>query len=830
MSFPIDELLPQLVKVLAAHPGVVLQAPPGAGKTTQVPLALLDASWLGNKKIIMLEPRRLAARSAARFMAKSLGERVGETVGYRVRLDSKVGPRTRIEVVTEGILTRLLQEDPALEAYGAVIFDEFHERNLNSDLGLALCLDAQTGLREDLKLIVMSATLDGAAVSSLMDAAPVLTSEGRSYPVDIRYQAMTHQYARNRRAFLKDVVQAIITAVNTETGSILVFLPGAAEISQVTAGLREAALGPSVMLAPLFGQLTQAEQDAAIQPAPAGKRKLVLASAIAETSLTIEGIRIVIDCGLMRIPRFDPNTGLTTLATLAVSQASADQRCGRAGRLQAGVCYRLWSSGTHLLPQTAAEILEADLAPLLLELALWGVNDPGSLRWLDPPPAAHVAQATSLLQQLGALDAHGKITRHGRAMAAWGTHPRLAHMMIQARSIGAGALACEVAAILTDRDLLRGDARRQSDLQLRVEVLRDNARGREIEQAAVRQARETAAQWQRQLQVEANTAFNDLHLLGVVLAYAYPDRIGKRRDHSNGYRLSNGRGARLDEGDTLSTHSYLVAAHTDGAREARIFLAAAIHREDLVHYHAELIRAHSCVQWDARHACVQALTQQRLGEIVIEESPLAKVDPAATLSAMLVGIRQQGLACLPWDDAARELQARMQFVHSQLDHNWPDVSDAALLASLETWLAPYLSGIIRLSHLTRLDLRTILLGQLSYEQQRRLDRLAPSHIQVPSGSRLRVDYTHNPPVLAVRLQEMFGLAQTPRVGDGKIAVLLHLLSPAQRPVQITQDLAGFWASSYHEVKKDLKGRYPKHHWPEDPLQAQPTARVRRKRD
>jgi len=828
MSLPIDAILPQLLATLSRHPSIVVQAPPGAGKTTRVPLALLQADWLEDKKIIMLEPRRLAARAAARFMAHSLNERVGETVGYRVRLDSKVGANTRIEVVTEGILTRMLQEDPALAAYAVVIFDEFHERHLNSDLGLALCLDAQQGLREDLKLIVMSATLDGAAVAALLDDAPVLSSEGRSFAVAIHHQPLRHGFARERRAFLAEMAQQIVAVLKQEQGSALVFLPGAGEIRQLHELLQGAGLGPDVLLAPLFGQLTPAEQDAAIQPAPAGKRKLVLASAIAETSLTIEGIRIVIDSGLMRMPRFDPNTGLTSLVTLPVSRAAAEQRCGRAGRLSEGVCYRLWKSGTPLLAHSAAEILDADLAPLLLELAQWGVTEMQALRWLDTPPPAHVAQARDLLQQLGALDAAGRISAHGRAMARWGTHPRLAHMLLRGRAINAGALACELAAILSDRDLLRGEAGRQSDLQLRIEAMRERARGREVDQGALRQAREAAGQWQRQLQVSPDPSAEDLHLLGVVLACAYPDRIGRRRENSSRYVLSNGRGAILNEGDPLCSEEFIVAAILDGAREARVFLAAGLHREDLLHYHADLIRTRSIVQWDDRNACVLAREQQTIGELVIDDRPLATADPEATAAALLTGIRQRGLACLPWTDAAHELQARAGFVREHIDAAWPDLGDAALLDGLETWLSPYINGMSRLSHLTRLDLHNILISRLSYDQQRRLEQLAPTHLSVPSGSRIRLDYSQFPPVLAVRLQEMFGLADTPRVGGGKVPVLLHLLSPARRPMQITQDLAGFWQTSYHEVKKDLKGRYPKHHWPDDPLQAQATARAKRK--
>ena len=837
MALPIDELLPSLVATLANHSSVVVQAPPGAGKTTRVPLALLDAAWLGNKKIIMLEPRRIAARAAARFMATTLGEAVGETVGYRVRLDNKTGPKTRIEIVTEGVLTRLLQDDPELGEYGVVIFDEFHERNLNSDLGLALCIDSQQGLREDLRLIVMSATLDGVAVSKLLDDAPMLTSEGRSYPVTIRHQALNHSFARERRVFLDDVAHRIRYALKEESGSVLVFLPGAAEIRLVYSALQEALLDTNgdgdIVLAPLFGKQTSAEQDAAIQPAPAGKRKIVLASAIAETSLTIEGIRVVIDCGLMRIPRLDPNTGLRQLVTLPVSQASADQRCGRAGRLQAGVCYRLWTHGTHLLAQTPAEILDADLAPLVLELARWGVSDVNALRWLDPPPAPHVAQARELLMQLSALDEQGRITAHGKAMAQWAVHPRLAHMMLRAKAIGAGALACEVAVILSDRDILRGTAVSESDLQLRVEALRDRAQGYGIDRGALRDARVAAAQWQQQLAVKPDPSSEDLHLLGVVLAYAYPDRIGRRRDNSRRYLLSNGRGAFLVEGDPLCSQEFIVAAHLEGAREARIFLAAGIHREQLLQYHGDNVRIRPVVRWDDRNACVQAQEQRRIGELVIDNKPLQEVDPEAVGAALLEGIRLRGLSCLPWTDAARALQARMRFMREHvepayLEHEWPDVSDDMLLSTLDTWLKPYLTNMSRLSHLDRLELYNILLAQLSWEQQRRLDQLLPTHITVPSGSRIRIDYTHFPPVVAVRLQEMFGLAETPRIAEGRITVLLHLLSPAQRPIQITQDLAGFWQGSYNEVKKDMKGRYPKHHWPDNPLEAQATSRAKRK--
>jgi len=829
MPYPVDELLSELTATLALHPNVVLQAPPGAGKTTRVPLALLKAEWLGTKKILMLEPRRIAARAAAHFMAKSLGEVVGQTVGYRVRLDSKIGPETRVEVVTEGVLTRMLQDSPALEEYGVLIFDEFHERNLNSDLGLALCLDVQQGLREDLKLLLMSATLDGAATAKFLGDAPVITSEGRSYPVDVIHMSMKASFARDRRGFMQEFTRHILTILKDEVGSVLVFLPGAGEIRQTHTALQQSQLGDDIVLAPLFGQLTSIEQDAAIQPAEKGQRKVVLATAIAETSLTIEGIRIVIDCGLMRTPRFDPNTGLTQLVTLPVSQASADQRSGRAGRLQAGVCYRLWSRSTPLLPYTNPEIIDADLAPLMLELAQWGVSDVNELCWLDAPPAAHVAQARELLQQLGAINVKGQITGQGKRMAQWGAHPRLAHMMLRGKALGVGTLACEVAALLSERDIIRG-RQRESDLRLRVEALRDRRRTNEIDQGALYQVRETVKQWQRQLRSKTDGIQDDLAMIGVLLAFAYPDRIGRCRDEQGlRFLLSNGRGAKLNEGDQLSTEAYIVVAHLDGIREARIFLAAGVHRELLLRYHQDLLQEKTRVSWDDRNACVSARRQRCLGEVVIDDEPWNEADPDVLQKTLLEGIRARGINCLPWCDATRELQARVVFLHKQQGSCWPDLSDAVLLETADEWLLPYLTGLSRLSHLKRLDLQCILLATLPWEQQRQLEALAPTHIAVPSGSRIRLDYMHSPPVLAVRLQEIFGLIDTPCVANGKVAVVLHLLSPARRPVQITQDLSGFWKSSYLDVKKEMKGRYPKHHWPDNPLLAQPTTKVKRKR-
>ena len=829
-QLPIDELLPELRATLAQQRNAVLQAAPGAGKTTRVPLALLDMPWLQQRKIIMLEPRRLAARAAARFMARSLGERVGETVGYRVHLDNKTGPATRIEVVTEGILARMLQQDPSLQSVGMVIFDEFHERSLAGDMGLALCLDSQSALREGLRILLMSATLDSDAVALLLGDAPVLSSSGRSFPVTQHYRPIRAHFARERRAFCHEVARQVLAALRDEEGSLLVFLPGAGEIRQLQSLLQSASLDDSVLLAPLYGQLSARAQDAAIEPAAAGRRKVVLATAIAETSLTIEGIRVVIDAGLTRQLRFDPNTGLSRLVTVPVSQASAEQRCGRAGRLQAGVCYRLWPQQQTLLAQALPEILQADLTPLVLELAQWGVRDVTQLRWLDEPPAAHLAQATVLLQRLGALDKAARITAHGRDMLQFGTHPRRAQMMLRGKSLGAAALACELAALLGERDPLSAAAGRDADITLRIEVLRNIRKVPAAGDGLLRQIRATAAQWQRQLHCGPHPSDNsDLSMAGVLLAFAYPDRIARRRPGSdNRFIMSNGRGALFVEAEPLAAEDLIVAAHLDGSREARIFLAARVLAEQLRDTHAALLTPVTQVHWDEREGCVQARRQLRIGELVLDDEPWKEADPQAIALALLTGLRKPGAAALPWNAASRELQARLCFMHGIAPQSWPDVSDTALLATLESWLLPYINGMSRLVHLKRLDLHAILLAQLDWPAQRQLDEQAPTHLQVPSGSRVRLDYSQPTPVLAVRLQEMFGLTETPCIAAGRVPVLLHLLSPARRPVQITQDLAAFWQGSYHDVRKELKGRYPKHHWPDDPLLAQATAGTRRK--
>ena len=823
---PVDEVIPALTAALGKGNNAVLQAPPGAGKTTRIPLALLNEPWLNGKRILMLEPRRLAARSAAHYMARQLNEPAGATVGYRVRMDSRISKHTRIEVLTEGVLTRLLQDDPNLTDVGLVIFDEFHERSLQADLGLALCLEIQTALRDDLRLLVMSATLAGEAVSTLLGDAPIITSTGRSFPVETRYLPPDPRRTTGH-AFLDHVAAAIKRAITEESGNILVFLPGRAEIKRVERLLRESEPGSQIRICPLYGELSKDAQDQAILPTPAGQRKVVLATAIAETSLTIEGIRVVIDSGWEREPRFDPVSGLTRLTSLPASQASAEQRRGRAGRLEAGVCYRLWSTSAHhkLQEYNRPEILDADLAPLALDIAQWGSGDPKALAWLDPPPAAHYAQARELLQELGALNDKGTITAHGRRMAPLAMHPRLAHMVLKGMELKLGALACDLAALLGERDIIKGQ--RDADLQLRLQALHTVHAIEGIDRATCARARKQAEQWRRQMQIDDRDRAH-AEYAGVLLAYAYPDRIAQRRPGNEPrYLLANGRGAVFAQHEPLSMMEYIVAAHLDGAQgEARIFLAAAISRAELEEHCADLITIRDIIEWDDRNECVQARRQRRMGALILGDAPLSDPDPQAVIRAMLHGIREMGIACLPWHKNLRAWQQRVQFLHRLEPQHWPDVSDETLLVTLEDWLAPYLKGVTRRAHLDNIDLHAVLSAQLDWERQRAMDKLAPTHIIVPSGSRIPIDYDNEPPVLAVRLQEMFGLKETPRIAGGRVALLLHLLSPARRPVQVTQDLAGFWANSYFDVRKDLKGRYPKHHWPDDPLQAQATARAK----
>ncbi len=898
-GLPVDEALPSLKEALRYGGGAVLVAPPGAGKTTRVPLALLDEPWAEGKRILMLEPRRLAARSAARYMAASLGEAVGQTVGYRVRMDSRVGPRTRIEVITEGVLTRMLQEDPELSGVAAVLFDEFHERSLHADLGLALCLQAQELLRDDLRLVVMSATLEAEPVAALMGEAPVVVSTGRAYPVETRY------LPKRLDGRLEDRTAAAVAAALRETqGDILVFLPGAGEIrrteERLSAQLGGGAASP-VRVFPLHGTLPQEAQDLALAPARPGTRKVVLSTSIAETSLTVDGVRVVVDAGFSRVPRFSPRTGMTRLDTVPVSVASADQRRGRAGRQGPGVCYRLWPEQDQgqLPARTVPEILEADLAPLCLDLAAWGAA-PEELRWLDAPPAAALAQARALLRRLGALGADGAVTPHGRAMATLGLHPRLAHMALKARELGLQGLGCQLAALLGERDVLRAaeGAAPNADLRLRVEALRNaggeaRSLGLRADPAALARVRAEASWWLRELgstRLEAcrqptaspaagspvgpATAGNsvgsaaagsppgsttpgnpanrtavgspadstpaatsltalsvtgaDLAYCGLLLAFAYPDRIGQQRSRGR-YLLSNGRGAVMAADQHLAGISYLVAAELDDqGADSRIYLAAPVELAHLETYLQEGLEEEETVEWEEAAQAVRAKKRLRLGALVLKENQLQNPLAQLVTRALLTAVAKDGLEALPWTKASKQLLQRLRFMQLA-DPSWPDVAEETLLAALPDWLGPYAEGVRSKQGLARVNLGEALTGLLDWSRRQELDRFAPTHLQVPSGSRIPVDYSDpGQPFIAVRLQELFGLTETPRIGGGRVPVVIHLLSPAQRPVQVTRDLAGFWRETYFDVKKDLKGRYPKHYWPDNPLEAIPTNRVRPK--
>lgn len=818
---PIDSLLPQLLESLEQHNTALLQAPPGSGKTTRVPVALLGAGWRCGRKILMLEPRRLAARAAARFMAGQLGESVGQTVGYRTRLDSRISAATQIEVVTEGILTRLIQQDPLLENYAAVLFDEFHERSLHADLGLALVRESQQALREDLRILLMSATLDAAPVVRVLGEVPIIRGEGRAFAVEEIYRPLRNQ------PLLDALVACIHAALEDQEGSLLVFLPGAAEIHRVADRL-QGCLPENVRLAPLYGNLKTAEQESAIAPAPAGQRKIVLATAIAETSLTIEGVRVVIDSGQQRRACFNPNSGLSRLVTGRVSRAAAEQRKGRAGRVEPGVCYRLWSAAEHetLAEHEPAEILAADLAGLVLDLAQWGAREATGMAWMDVPPQAHWNQAKELLQMLGLLTAEGSVTDKGKAARQLGIHPRLANMVLRGRELGLGTVAARIAALLGERDLLGPQA--GADLHERLRLLYGESPQR-VDRMRLSAVQRAARQLERN--GDGIDRLPDAQQAGRLLALAYPDRVGKRRPGQWGhYQLSNGKGARLREGDALGSQEWLVAAELDGkSRQAEIYLAAPVCLADLQQDLPHLVREREESVWDEQRGTVIVRRLRTLGQLVLAETLLGKPGPEQIGQALLQAVRSKGLDSLPWDERCRQWRARVALLGREFPGDWPPVTDEVLLGSLEEWLLPFLHGMQRWADVQKLSLYQALNSQLDYLQQQQLDKLAPASVQVPAGQSVRLDYcAENGPVLAARLQALFGWEQTPVVAGGRVPVLIHLLSPAQRPLAVTADLHSFWRNVYPQVRKDMRGRYPKHPWPEDPLGAVARQGVKRR--
>ena len=810
---PIDEALPRLTAALAASNCAVLVAPPGAGKTTRVPLVLVEEPWAKDKKILVLEPRRLAARAAAARMAATLGEHVGDTVGLRVRFGSKVSKRTRIEVVTEGVFTRLILDDPSLEGIAAVLFDEFHERSLDADLGLALARDAQQGLREDLKLLAMSATLDGARVAALLGGAPVVESEGRAFPVETRYLGRDP-----RERIERQLADAVERALRAERGSLLVFLPGAGEIRRTETLLKERIGDANVDIVALYGALDAREQDRAIAPSPAGWRKVVLATSIAETSLTIEGVRVVIDSGLSRMPRYEPDVGLTRLETVRVARAAADQRRGRAGRTEPGVCYRLWDERQtgSLEPYTRPEILSADLSSFVLDLAQWGAGDPGKLAFLDAPPPAALSEARTLLTGLGALDAQGRITEEGRRLRALPLPPRLARMVVDAAAEGAGALAAEIAAVLSERGLGGDDV----DLGHRLDQFRrDRSRRGE-------DARAMAKRWSDT--VGGNVCDGD-HSPGAILSLAYPDRVAKNRGGESGsFLLANGRGGNVDPASPLAREPFLTVAELTGTAAAgRIVLAAPITLEEIDVRFAGEIEEREAVTFDRSSASLRARRTRRLGAVLLREQ-IKPVEPGADSARLLAeGVATLGIGELPWSKAQRQLRDRVAFLRSAEGDEWPDMSDAALVHSAADWLAPFLTGKTALAQISADDLGAALEALLPWTLRKRLDAEAPTHFIAPTGSAVPIDYTaEQGPTVSVRVQELFGLAQHPSIAGGRVPLTLELLSPAQRPVQVTRDLPGFWRGSYKDVKTEMRGRYPRHPWPDDPLAAPPTRRAK----
>jgi ATP-dependent helicase HrpB len=816
IALPIDAILDELRETLTAHTSAVLVAPPGAGKTTRVPLALMDESWLQGRKILVLEPRRIAARAAAARMANSLSESVGERIGLRARTVSKSGPKTRIEVITEGVFTRMILDDPELSGIGAVLFDEFHERSLDADFGLALALDSQRGLRGDLRILPMSATLDGARVAELLGGAPVVASEGRAFPVETIY------LGRDANARIEDqMTDAVLRALRAESGSILAFLPGQGEIRRVEERLRERLIDPTIVVAPLYGAMDMKAQDLALAPASRGLRKVVLATSIAETSITIEGVRVVIDSGLARVPRFEPDVGVTRLETVRVSRAAADQRRGRAGRTEPGVCYRLWDEPqTQSLPAFAEpEIRSADLASLLLDCAEWGTADPRSLSWIDPPSAAAIDAARAELTELEALDAEGRITATGKRLRSLPLPPRLARMVIAAAELGNAQEAAEIAAVIVERGLGGNDA----DLAHRLESFRRDRSRRAGDMHKL------AAGWARMARAgrSAQGPRDDMSIARL-LALAFPERIGKARGAPGQFLLANGRGANLDATHPLARSPFLVAAELSGsAASTRILLATEAGETDILAAAGNRICEGDEIEFDPGAGALRSRRVRRLDAIVLASEPRAVVASEETARLLAGGIAKLGVRRLPWSKAQIQLRDRVSFLRAVGEAEWPDLTDAALAKTAAEWLAPFLAGKTKLSEIGADDLGPALEALLPWNLKQRLEEEAPTHFQAPTGNRHAIDYeTAGAPALHIRVQELFGLTQHPSIANGKLPLTLHLLSPAHRPIQITRDLPGFWKGSWASVKAEMKGRYPRHSWPDDAASATPTARAK----
>ena len=810
---PIIEIIPDLKKGLAEHNTLILQAAPGAGKSTYLPLQLLNEPWLAGKKIILLEPRRLAAKTVASRLAFQLNEEVGETVGYKIRFENKISKSTRLEILTEGILTRMLQEDGALENIGLVIFDEFHERSLHADLALALTREIQTILRPDLRILIMSATIDGEKLSSVLNNAPIITSKGRQHPIKFNYEGADEKIPLHLQ-----MARVIKKAMNENSGDILAFFPGAGEIARTAEILEREKINAKIF--PLFGDMPIHLQQEAILPAKNGERKIVLATSLAETSLTIEGVNIVVDCGFSRVPKFDTRSGLTRLETIRVTKDSADQRAGRAGRLGPGICYRLWTEGFnhHLVPHRSAEILDADLASLVLELSNWGTEKINSLTWLSTPPAGTVMQAKELLEQLGALEKN-KISIRGKEMLRLPTHPRIAHLLIEGRKSKQHSLACDIAALLEERDPLPKEA--GADLVLRIEVLRKFRRKEFVnaDKKRLERIERIAQQWRKLIGTEIENSNPNHEEVGKLIAAAYPERIGKMETQGR-FRLANGRMAKLEDGDSLINEKWLAISNLDGgtSKDGKIYIAAPLNPKDISYLASEK----KTIEWDDKKGELIAKIEKRVGEIILESKAIKNISDEEKIEILIDAVRKNGMELLDWKEEVTDWLARIECAKKWNESgNWPTVNREYLLSNAMEWLAPYLSQVKRKEDFKKLDLLTILSSTLSYEQQHRLEKLVPEKIIVPSGSFIRIQYNAdgNFPVLAVRLQELFGMLETPTVCDGKIKLMMHLLSPAYRPVQVTQDLMSFWQNTYPEVRKELRMRYPRHSWPEDPFTA-----------